>query len=86
MMQHISRSVGECLKMGSQIGEQEFKIAALMIMRDCPSGNPPEPLNAVRIGIIGWRIDKVEVVLATWDIRSNIRGKEQCGKPCPFCE
>jgi hypothetical protein len=24
-------------------------------------------------------------VLATWDIRSKLRGEEQCGKPCPLC-
>ena len=24
-------------------------------------------------------------VLATWDIRSKIRGEEQCGKPCSLC-
>ena len=29
--------------------------------------------------------DGVELVLATWDIRSKMRGEEQSGKPCSFC-
>ncbi len=62
MTEHVSRRLGKCLKMGSHICEQDLEIAALMIMRNRPSGDPPEPLNTVRIGIIGWRIDQVQVL------------------------
>ena len=57
-----SKSPGECLKMGLDIRKQEVEIAALMIMRDHSSRDAPEPLNTVGIGIIGRRIDEVELL------------------------
>ena len=62
MTEHVSGRLSECLKMGLHIREQDLEIAALMIMRDRASRDPPEPLNTVSIGIIGWRIDQVQLL------------------------
>ena len=56
-------SLGENPKMVLHIREQELEISALMIMRHDPSRDTPEPFNAVGIGIIGRRIDQVQVLL-----------------------
>src|SRR2546426_3746108 len=63
MLEHICGSQGECLKMGLHISNQEFEISPLMIMGDHPSRDAPEPFNAVRIRIIGRRIDQIELPL-----------------------
>jgi hypothetical protein len=52
MTEQGSGSLDERLKMGLHILAQEIEISPLMIMRDKPSRNLPEPLNAVGIGII----------------------------------
>src|SRR5712691_2452335 len=59
----ISGSLRESLKMGVHIRKQELEIAALMIMRDHPPRDAPEPFNTVGIGIISRRIDQIEVLL-----------------------
>ena len=43
MLEHVSWILGECLKMGLHIREQEIEIFSLMIMRDHPSRDAPEP-------------------------------------------
>ena len=63
MTEHVIGSPGECLKMGLYIRKQEVELAALMIMRDHSSRDAPEPFNAVRIRIIGRRIDEIELLL-----------------------
>jgi hypothetical protein len=63
MTEHVSWILGECLKMGLHIREQEIEIFSLMIMCDHPSRDAPEPLNAVGIGIIGRGIDQVQLLL-----------------------
>src|ERR1039457_1589223 len=63
MTEHIFGSQGERLKMGLDIGDQECEISPLMIMRDHPSRDAPEPFDAVRIGIIGRGIDQIELLL-----------------------
>jgi len=62
MTEHVSGSLGQCLKMGSHIREQEIEVAALMVMRDHSSRDLPKPLNTVSIGIISRRIDQVQVL------------------------
>jgi hypothetical protein len=59
MPQDLCRSLGLGLKMPLHIREQQFKRAAVMIMRHNPSGDTPEPLNAVGVWIIGRRIHHV---------------------------
>src|SRR6266851_5012143 len=63
MLEHLCGSQGECLKMGLHICKQECEISPLMIMGDHPSRDAPEPFNAVRIRIIGRRIDQIELPL-----------------------
>jgi hypothetical protein len=63
MLEHICGSQGKCLKMGLHIRDQEFEISPLMIMGDHPSRDAPEPFNAVRIRIIGRRIDHIKLLL-----------------------
>ncbi len=63
MTEHVSGSLGECLKMDLHIGEQEREISTLMIMRDNPSRDPPEPFNTVGLRVVGRRIDEVQLVL-----------------------
>jgi hypothetical protein len=62
MAQDLSRSLGECLEMLLYIREQQLKRVALMIMGHDPSRDTPEPFNAVGVGIIGRRIDQVQVL------------------------
>jgi len=59
MAEHVSRSLGECLKMGLHVREQKIKMAALMVMRDHSSRDATEPFNTVGIGIMGRRIRAV---------------------------
>ena len=49
--------------MALHIREQEREIATLMIMRDYPPRDAPEPLNAIGIGIIRRRVDEIQVLL-----------------------
>ena len=63
MTEHVIGSLGECLKMGLHIRKQKVELAALMSMRDHSSRDAPEPFNAVGIGIIGRRIDEIELLL-----------------------
>src|SRR5216684_971548 len=63
MTKHISRSLGQCLKMVLHIREQEREITAVMIMSHDPSRDAPEPFNAVGIRIIGRGRDQVQVLL-----------------------
>ncbi len=63
MTEHVSGSLGECLKMGPYIREQELEIPALMIMRDHAPRDAPEPLDAVGIGVISRCVDQIEVLL-----------------------
>ena len=62
MTEHGIGSPGECLKMGVYIRKQEVEIATLMIMRDHSSRDAPEPFNAVSIGIIGRRINEIQLL------------------------
>jgi hypothetical protein len=43
MTKHVRRSLGQCLEMALHIREQEREIATLMIMRDYPPRDAPEP-------------------------------------------
>src|SRR5947209_3589088 len=63
MAEYIFGGLGECVKGGLYIRKQEIELAALMIMGDHSSRDAPEPLNAVGIGIIGRRVDQVQVLL-----------------------
>src|SRR5436305_9600421 len=62
MTEHGIGSLAECLKMGLHIRKQEVELAALMIMRDHSSRDAPEPFNAVGTGIIGRRIDEIQLL------------------------
>ena len=53
MTEYIIWGLGECLKMGVHVREEELEISSLMIMGDNPSRDAPEPLDAVGIWIIG---------------------------------
>jgi hypothetical protein len=74
MTKHLMRSPSESLKMGVHIREQKREIATLMIVRDHPSRDPPEPLDAVGIGIIGRPIDQVEVLLQSGQHTTHEQG------------
>jgi hypothetical protein len=52
MTEYVIWSLGECLKMGVHVREEEFEISPLMIMGDNPSRYAPEPLDAIGIWII----------------------------------
>ncbi len=47
MTEHGSLSLGECLKMGTHVREQELEIPALMIMRDHA---PRDEARAIQCG------------------------------------
>ena len=63
MTKHLCGSLCECLKMSLHIRKQECEIAAVMIVCHDPSRDAPEPFDAVGIGIIGGRIDQIQVLL-----------------------
>jgi hypothetical protein len=62
MTKDLVRSPSESLKMLLQIREQQLKRAAMMIMRDHPSRDAPEPFNAVGVGIIGRGIHQAQML------------------------
>ena len=53
MTKDLGRRPSQCLKMRLQIREQKVKRATMMIMRDHPPRDAPEPFNAVGVRIIG---------------------------------
>lgn len=61
MAQDLSRSLGECLEMLLYIRKQQVKRVAVMIMRDDPPRNAPEPFNAVSVGIIGRSVHQIQI-------------------------
>ena len=62
MTEYVIWSLGECLKMGVHVREEEFEISPLMIIGDNPSRDAPEPLDAIGIWIIGRCIDQVQLL------------------------
>src|SRR5712691_3280855 len=81
MTEHSGGSLGKFLKMSLHIREQELKIAALMIMRHVPSRDPPEPLNAIGIGIISRRVDQVQLLLQLAEHAAH--EQRPCGRMSP---
>ena len=52
MTKDLGWSPSQCLKMRLQIREQQLERAAMMIMRDNPSRDAPEPFNTVGVRIV----------------------------------
>lgn len=52
MTKNLGRRAGQRLKMGLQVREQKVERAPMMIMRDHPSRDAPEPFDAVGIGSV----------------------------------
>src|SRR5947209_20620740 len=71
MTKNLSRSLCECLEMLLQIGEQQLKRAAMMIMGHDPSRDSPEPFNAVGVGIISRRIHQMQMLLQFSEHRAH---------------
>jgi len=62
MTKQVVRSAGERLEVRSGISQQRFEVSALMIMRDDAAADAPEPLNAIRIRVIGRRVDQRQLI------------------------
>src|SRR5947209_465544 len=62
MTKQIIRRLRERLKVRSGGGSQHFKVCTMMIMRDNAAGDAPEPLNAMRIRVIGRRVDQRQLI------------------------
>lgn len=62
MTKQVIRGAGERLKVRSGISEQRLKVSPLMIMRDDPARDAPEPFDAIGVRIIGRRVDQIELI------------------------
>jgi len=63
MTKHICGSLGKCLKMLFGIRKQQLKRTTLMIVSDHATRDPPEPLDAIGVGVIGRRIHQIQLLL-----------------------
>src|SRR5215470_5307359 len=63
MTEQLIRGLAECLTKGVHICEQKLEVSPLVIMCDHSSRDTPEPFNAVGIGIIGRRINEIQLLL-----------------------
>ena len=63
MPQDCCRSLGQCLKMRLEVFEQKVERVAMMVMRDHPPRDTPEPFDAVSVRIIGRSINQVQMLL-----------------------
>ena len=71
MPKDLGWSPSQCLKMRLQIREQQLECAAMMIMRDNPSRDAPEPFNTVGVRIIGRCIHQVQMLFQFGEHAAN---------------
>jgi len=81
MTEHVCGSLGKCLKMLLGIGKQKLKRTALMIMGDHESRDPPEPLDAIGVWVIGRRILQIRLLL---ELSKQAAHKEGTGRSVRF--
>jgi hypothetical protein len=60
MTKHIYGSLGKGLKMFFGISQQKLKRRTLMIMGNDAPRDPPKPLDAIDVRVIGRRIDQIQ--------------------------
>ena len=62
MTKQVIRGAGKRLKVRSGISEQRLKVSPMMIMRDDPARDAPEPLDAIGIWVVGRRVDERQLI------------------------
>jgi hypothetical protein len=62
MTKDLGRKASQCLKMVLQVREQQVERATMMIMRDHPPRDAPEPFNAIGIRIIGGCVHQAQML------------------------
>src|SRR5260370_1176090 len=78
MTKNLGRCASQCLKVRLQIREQKLERAAMMIRRDTPPRDAPEPFNTVSVRIIGRGINQVQMLFQFDKHAAHEQGVSRC--------